>query len=134
MTEMPNEKLKAFFDINLSPRANSVRHLKDMFVMYFISPFDLWSYLTVVNPLFFLCKTKAIDHSMLDRLQMNIVRLPIFCLNSTILKNMNICVAITTYFYLFLCCMFEFLSLSGSFLYYLKKMTFITMINFEVHE
>ncbi|RZC02890.1 hypothetical protein D0Y65_017825 [Glycine soja] len=65
---------------------------------------------------------------------MNIVRLPIFCLNSTILKNMNICVAITTYFYLFLCCMFEFLSLSGSFLYYLKKMTFITMINFEVHE
>ncbi|KAG4400845.1 hypothetical protein AAZX31_07G133300 [Glycine max] len=66
--------------------------------------------------------------------QMNIVRLPIFCLNSTILKNMNICVAITTYFYLFLCCMFEFLSLSGSFLYYLKKMTFITMINFEVHE
>ncbi|KAG5022616.1 hypothetical protein JHK82_018527 [Glycine max] len=54
------------------------------------------SYLTVVNPLFFLCKTKAIDHSMLDRLQ--------------------------------------FLSLSGSFLYYLKKMTFITMINFEVHE
>ncbi|KAG5097908.1 hypothetical protein JHK82_047762 [Glycine max] len=65
---------------------------------------------------------------------MNIVRLPMFCLNSTILKNMDLCVAIATYFYLFLCCMFEFLSLSCSFLYYLKKMTFITMINFEVHE
>ncbi|KRH04535.1 LOW QUALITY PROTEIN: hypothetical protein GLYMA_17G168100v4 [Glycine max] len=50
----------SLLDINLSPRANSVRHLKDSLIE---------SYLTVVNPLFFLCKTKVIDHSMLDRLQ-----------------------------------------------------------------
>ncbi|KAH1228380.1 hypothetical protein GmHk_10G028381 [Glycine max] len=115
MREMLDEKLKAFSDIKLSPRANSVRHLKDSLIE---------SYLTMVNPLFFLCKTKAIDHResfIFFFTQMNIVRLPMFCLNSTILKNMDLCVAFATYFYLFLCCMFEFLSLSCSFLYYLKK-------------
>ena len=68
------------------------------------------------------------------RYHMNIVRLSLFCLNGTIWKNMDLCVAFATYFYLFLCCMFGFLSLPCSSLYYLQKITFITMINFEVQE
>ncbi|KAG4914771.1 hypothetical protein JHK87_052328 [Glycine soja] len=37
----------------------------------------------------------------IHRYQMNIVGLLLFCLNGTIWKNMDLCVAFTTYFYLF---------------------------------
>ncbi|KAG4385854.1 hypothetical protein GLYMA_12G175901v4 [Glycine max] len=37
----------------------------------------------------------------IHRYQMNIVGLLLFCLNGTIWKNMDLCVAFATYFYLF---------------------------------
>ena len=77
-----------FSNVKFSPRTtkkttNSVWHLEDKCVMYFISPFDFWvlsvqkiEFFLYSSVLFnsgwvfyFLCKTKTIDHSMLDRLQ-----------------------------------------------------------------
>ena len=52
----------------------------------------------------FFCVGLQLNFSETDpihRYQMNIVGLLLFCLNGTIWKNMDLCVAFTTYFYLF---------------------------------
>jgi len=62
----------------------------------------------------FLCVGLQLNFSETDAIhwyQMNIVGLSLFCLNGTMWKNMDLCVAFATYFYLFC------VPCSGSFLY-----------------